>query len=87
MKEIKNEVQHIVYNDSKTRFMDCNKYLSMCKASMANSSENVYTMDNEKCTPNAKIVHNDKDNSFTLHALTNISRNTEILWMRGRKYY
>ena len=85
-KEIKKETQFIVHNDRKTKFLDCSKYTLVCKASMANSSQNLYTSTNVKCVQNAKTVYNERDNSFSLQAITNIPINTEILVIRGRKY-
>jgi len=84
-KENKNDA-YLITNDTNNKFLDCSKYVQVCKASFSNNHFQLYNTHNESQVPNAKVVYNTKDKTFVLIALTNISPGTEILHAQGRKY-
>jgi hypothetical protein len=84
-KENKNDA-YLITNDTNNKFLDCSKYVQVCKACFSNNHFQLYNMHNEAQVPNAKVVYNTKDKTFVLIALTNISPGTEILHAQGRKY-
>jgi hypothetical protein len=84
-KEDKNN-KFIISNESNTKFLDCSKYVQVCKAIHANNNNFVYTHTNESVVANSKIVYNAKDKSFSLIAICEIHANTEILHDQGQSY-